>query len=837
MGYLLNRYFFNKTFAIFLSIVILVIASLIFFSKLANISLPPDFEKFESEKIGQTSVVYFNQFGIPHITTGSEKDAFFMIGYTHARDRLWQMDLMRRTAKGELSEIFGGRTVQLDKFFRSLAIKESSGATLKQTNKKIMGLMQSYSDGVNLFITEHKKKLPFEFHALDYIPENWQPLDCIAIGRLMAFNMSPGFVTDICLAEISETVGVTKALSLVPDYPLNKPCITDNDFQSRYTDTTKLNNQITTEIFDKSGNTGLYSHLSDFYRENNFNATGGSNSWVIRKNVYNSSVILANDPHLQLELPSRWYQMHVSCPGFNIVGLTIPGIPFFIIGRNNYISWGISVMMNDDVDFFIERIDEKNPDYYLTPTGKRKFNYIPDTINVKNQERILYYLKETERSYVVSDNFITRFPENLFEMSLDFRNKQDFFKKFVLTYSWTGNRPSSEMESIYGIMKSRTWNDFTSSLNGWGSPGINWTFADKNGNMGIRPAGLIPVRKATNPLVPNPGWLPEYDWQGFISVNQLPYIYNPRKGYVSSANNKTSRDYPVYISNYFEPSSRAERIEEIILQQKEFTVREVQLMQSDNSSPYAKELLISVIPILDKKIPNLNATEKKSLQMLKQWDFQFSPGFASASIYSAFFKNLVYNTFYDELNEKLFKTYTNTSSFVTMKILSMIKSNDSVWFDNVNTKFIENRDFIVIKSFRDGVAELIERFKSTNPYIWRLKDLQKLELKHAFNKQPLIRGTVDFTPLQIGGNYTTINKNEWRVYDDYRVSIGASARFIADMQDSYVYMGIPGGASGDPMSPNYKDQVLLFLNSGYIKVPLKSDPSEGWKRQIEINPK
>jgi penicillin amidase len=746
------------------------------------------------------------------------------------------MDLMRRTAEGKLSEIFGEKTLKLDKFFRSLDLKGTASKIIKNMNPRILDFLRSYSEGINLFIEEHKSNLPFEFHALDYQPERWRPFDCAAIGRLMAYDMSPGFILDITLAEISETLGVTKAVSLVPKYPYNKPCITDNELQTKYKDTSATNQNT---IVDNSNlpQTDLFSTMSSFFKANNFSTVGGSNSWVVRKSPNNPNVILANDPHLKLELPSRWAQMHVSCPGFNVVGLTIPGVPFFLIGRNSNIAWGITVTMLDDVDFYIERIDEKNKDYYLTPTGKRKFRFTPDTIKVRNAETVLYYIKSTERSNVISDNFITRFPEILFDLPEGYKAKQDFFRKFVLTYSWTGNVPTDEFSAAYGIMKSKNWNDFSASAVKWGTPGLNWTYADKSGNMGIRPSGLVPIRKSNNPLIPNPGWLPDYNWQGFIEASQLPFIFNPSKGYVSSSNNKVSRTYSGYLSNYFEPPSRAERIEEIVLQQKEFSVREVELMQNDNTSTYSRELVREILPVLERKIPNLNETEKTSLQLLRGWDYQFSPGFASASIYSAFFKNLIFSTFGDELNEKLIRSYTYTSSFVYMKILEMIHVNDSVWFDDKTTQIIENRDYMIVKAFRQGVAELMKKFNNTNPYSWRLKDLQKLELRHAFSKQSFVKGTVNFSPMQIGGNYTTINKNEWKIYDDYQVSHGSSARFIADMQDKYVHMGIPGGSSGDPMSPNYKDQVFIFFNSGYIKVLVSPNPAVNWEKRIEINPK
>jgi penicillin amidase len=355
--------------------------------------------------------------------------------------------------------------------------------------------------------------------------------------------------------------------------------------------------------------------------------------------------------------------------------------------------------------------------------------------------------------------------------------------------------------------------------------------------MGIYPVGIIPVRRESNPLIPTPSWLGNKDWQGFIYPNQLPKIYNPSKKFVASSNNKTSRNSPYYMSNYFEPSSRIERIYQIIQVQKEFSVRDVQLMQSDILSPYAQKMMQIVLPILESNINKFDNMRKQGLWVLKKWDYIFSPGAVAPSIYSSFFKNLIYETFVDELGEKLLWNYSYVTSIPSMKIYDMIVNGDTVFFDDIRTPWKEERNSIVLRSYLKAINELYQYFNDSNIFNWKFSKLQTLELNHTFSKNSFLKPSVNSGPYQIGGNFTTISKADWKIYNPYKITVGVSGRFIADMEDSVIYSSLPGGASGDPVSPNYNDQILLFLNSGYVKINSKREPTTDYKLGIEFLPK
>jgi len=832
-----KRFFFSQGFVWAVTVFVLFIALLLFFNFLINLSVPDQFDSVHSVNIKSETNIYFNNFGIPHIVGKHEGDVFFAMGYVHARDRLFQMDILRRTASGRLSEIFGSETIEIDKFFKSLSLNNVASKSLKLLDKPTMNALAMYSAGINKFIGQDKNIYPFEFSALDYSPDLWTPLHSLLIAKLMAFDMSPAFINDICLAEISERKGVRNALSLIQDYPENAPCITDLDYSPKIPYSIWNDTNQTVKPQDSVVAGAVYESINNFLQSYSaVSASGGSNSWVVRKNSENKNVILANDPHLKLSLPSYWYQMHVSCKEFNTIGLTIPGAPFFLIGRNDAVAWGITVMMLDDCDFFIERIDETNKNYYLTPTGKKKFKFRADTIKIKNQQPLYYYSRLTDNSAIISDNYIMKNPRFLIGLDKDSSMSFGFYDKFMLSFKWTGSVPDKSFNALYKLLKTKNWSSFNNALDDWSAPGLNWSYADINGNMGIRPAGLIPKRKNTNPLIPNPGWLTDYQWDGYELPAVMPRIYNPPKGYVVSANNKTSRDNTIHLSDYYEPPARVQRIEEIIITRQQFNVRNVQIMQLDNYSNYADELLFYAIPIFDKEINRLDRSARKALALLKKWDRVFSPAYAAPSVFNSFYKHLNSNVFLDDMGQRLWRTYNYIPQFAHQKLLNIVKYNDSQWFDDVRTSKKEDRTSILIKSLNDACSELAGYFKSNNIYSWKLSEIQILELKHPFSQNKFLKSSVDGGKYIMPGNFTAVNKADWIVYSDYKVLIGSSARFIADMQDSVVYWSILGGAAGDPMRTNYKDQALFFINGGYVKSSARSTPARDALLKLQLLP-
>jgi penicillin amidase len=564
----------------------------------------------------------------------------------------------------------------------------------------------------------------------------------------------------------------------------------------------------------------------------------GSNAWAIKKEKLNQShAILANDAHMPLGLPAIWYQIHESCPSFNSIGLTIPGIPFIFTGRNNYIAWGFSNMNLDDCDFFVEKVDA-DTNYYFNSEGNRiRFKYVRDTIKIKNNENYTYYRKYSNRSAILKKYVNIK---NLYKIIGNEKSNvyKSFHKKYNITFDWIGRRISNELDALYKLNSTKNWQQFRQALSLWGVPSVNYLYADIYGNIGLVPTGILPAReKECKPQIPNPGWITGYGWLGTKTFSNIPMLYNPPKKFVSASNNKLWRYSSDYISSYWESSSRIQRIDNLLSLYNEYNSREAQIMQLDVYSSFAKEILDLTIPIIQKSPGKLEELHRKSLRRLKKWDFQMSQQSASPIIFSQFMLKLIQNTFKDELGENLYKQFISASNLPFRRIIELVADSvSSSWFDNIRTNLYEDKDYIIQKSYTDAVDELKSMYGTDNINLWFYGVNNTIKLEHILSFYSLINPAINLQSFECGGSNTTINTMEWDMSEPYKIVSGTSMRFIADMGDNLVYTSIAGGISGDPFSDYYSNQVQLWLNGGYIALPVSNEPGSSFKQVTEFNP-
>lgn len=828
-------YLKHKLAVITISLLILIIALLIFFLNIANISFIKSYTQFDSEVVSGNIQIYRDYYGIPFIKLEYDKDFYYAMGYEHAASRLWQMDYTRRIAQGKLSEIFGKRTLSVDKFFRALELDEIADSLYANLHPKSIQILNDYSKGVNDYIAKNKKRLSFEFGTLNYEPKKWEPKHSLMIGRAMAFEMSLSFWIESAYADIANKYSLEFAQEYIPGYDENAPFITSKIissynktlFNKQESDTSKLSS-----LFED-----LSHNLIHIREELGLEGSGtGSNSWVANKFFSDSlGAILANDPHLSLSLPARWAFMQIESPNYHVLGFSIPGVPSFAIGRNHDISWGITNIMADICDFYVERLDSSKKSYYSESLQLEKIILEKDTIKIKDEIDYYYYKRKTKRSNIISELHLFNSESNFLDLEQQ-QNKSDFYSKYQVTFEWAAKYNSDEILASHKLIKSQNFKEFRSALSTWGFPALNFSYGDKSGNIGIVPTGYIPEREELcDPNLPNPSWEPNKSWKG-VFKNKLPYIYNPERNFVFSANNKTSKDLKFHISNHWEPDSRAKRIEEMLEITEKYSVRDAQIMQSDVLSPYARDLCEISIPILESLKKIMSDREKKALEIIKDWDYIISPIGSASAIYNYYFERLIYNTFYDELGERIYREYTFVANVPTRKLMELLKSGNHILFDDINTDEVENMNFVIYKSFNESLRELRDIFESTDMNDWNWGELHMLNLKHPFSENPFLAPSVTMNPLSIGGNNTTINNTEYKIYKPFEVVLGASMRFIADLNDSIVHFTLPGGISGDPINPNYSNQVQLWYNGGYIKTTYSNFPGEEYNLIIEINP-
>ena len=774
-------------------------------------------EIHHSQSIMDSVHIYRNKFSIPHIVSHNEQDAFIAMGYVHAQDRLWQMDIARRAGRGRLAEIFGEQALQSDRFMRVMNLVDIAGNLLKNSSKTTKQILESYSKGVNLFLEMNPDKVPFEFGALSYTPESWTPEDCLIIMRLMAIEMNMSMWTDLAFGEIADKFGIQSALAMIPK---NTP---GTVYQYGGTSQEFTSEESTIAQGNLEGLSTIHTSMILSAREYlGFSGDGiGSNAWVMRTSPKEkkTSVILANDPHLKLSLPARWYQAHITSPGFNAIGATIPGLPLIVSGRNDLSSWGISNMMNDDFDYFIEKVDKKNSNYYFNESGERvKFKYKRDTIIIKNGEPLIYDIRYTGRSAVISDAP----PTGLLK---DINNKNSVFDRYCLTYSWTGMQMSDEILGMYKVMKSSSWSDCKKGFDVWCAPALNFVYGNANGTIASASIGMIAKRgEKNNPNLPSPGWKKGYSWNGVYTSSILPsqsFLGNEySKRFIITANNPLISNPNVYHSVLWEPSSRADRLQQTLKEFDEYDVRDAQYLQMDVYSAYARQVMDSILPVLIKKKKYMPVNAKKAIEKMKNWKCYITNQDIEPTIFSLFLDEYYRSVFEDQLTAPILRLYNIVSNVPTRIILHTLYDSEEKWdswFDDVRTKQIkEDRSEIVFRSFLRAIKKGDRYFGNADIRTWKYGKLHSILLEHLFSSSTLLSPIVTHGPFPHGGNNTTLNNGSWSFNDPFKQTLGASVRVISDMRDSMLYCVLPGGVSGEPLSSHYSDQVQLWLNGGYI---------------------
>ncbi|MCX8051586.1 MAG: penicillin acylase family protein [Chlorobi bacterium] len=782
--------------------------------------------------LGDSVEIYRNDFGIAHIVARNDEDAFVALGYLHASDRLWQMELYRRIALGRLAEIFGDDFVRTDVFFRTLSLGEVARnriyPALSEESKRVL---KAYTRGINLFIAEHRYNRPFEFDALGFAPEPWQESDCLAIGRLMAFDMSMSFWTDIVLGEIADRHGVARALQLIPNDAPNSPRVLGAAERSSMSSADGWHSEWQNERFYTTLESIGAAYL-DARRHSGASGNGsGSNSWAVRITTDGQpDALLANDPHLVLGLPARWYHVHISSPSFNVVGATIPGLPAVLSGRNDAIAWGITNVMLDDCDYFIERQDTTRSNAIVVGNTRRKLRIRYDTIAIRNRSPIVIAVRSNGDRPIVSDAHVTARPDTVIGFP-PLRSGVPLTSRYLVSVSWTGYIPSDEIRSLLGIMRARTWSQFRAALRWWGSPALNFTYADLNGNIGIQPAGIVPLRGKGHPNIPSPGWDTTYGWRG-VMHSPFPSVYNPSAGYVLSANNKTGDSIGFFVSNLWEPSSRAERIAQLLAMGSSRTVRDAQLMQLDLASPYALQLLGIVRPVLDTSTSD--TLQRHAIDLLSRWDGYMLSASGAAALYSVFLERLMNVVFRVHLQEDEYLRYAFIGS-MPMRRLTEVLLRPTEWFDADSATAERMRNRAIRQAFSEAVEKLV-RIAGTSPAHWQWGDLHRLTLNHPLATVRAYRSLLERTVTGVGGDATTIANGLWRIHRPFAMVIGASMRSVTRLRDTVVYAIVPGGTSGNPFSNNFSDQLTLWANGGLLPIPLHRAPQPTWKRAILLVP-
>lgn len=788
-------------------IIIFIVAGAIFYNMLSS-SLPAYQGIITSSKIISDIEIYRDSFAVPYIFAENDNDAAFALGYVHAQERLFTMDFIRRAGEGRLSEILGDEAVPFDNMFRTVGIKRNILRNYSRIDPSVISLLQSYSDGVNAYIEERKGNYSIEFDVLGYQPEKWKPLHSLIIIKMMAWELNMSWWTDLTFSELIQKLGEKKALEILPDYPENAPTIIADNF--------KYLSAINSSLVE-----------TDKAFRNFIGWTGthiGSNNWVVNANKSTSGKpIIANDPHLAFSAPGKWFAATVnSKEGWKTSGVTLPGVPGIVIGKGENISWVLTNVMNDDADFYIEKLDSSDSKYFVDGQW-RDLRIIKDTIKVKNGKDRVIEIKETHRGPIISDIHTFNFIYNTAESEFP-----------PISMKWLGNEFSDEMLSFYKINKAKNWNQFREGVKYFGIPGQNFVYADTTGNIGYIMGARIPLRKKNNPTLVFDGTNTENDWQGYVPVEEIPVVLNPKENFIASANNKILKDFKYHISNLWEPSSRIDRIYELLNSKEKHSAEDFKKYQMDITSPYAKLITSHIVKAFEGiKINDNNL--KTAIELLSEWDFNLNKQSQTPSIYVVTLKYLLHNIYYDELGDDLFNRFVFLANVPFRSLLQVLDKPESLIFDDISTAKTESKNEIIRKSLADALTFLEENLGKdlTN---WQWGRLHTVTFKHAFSGNfSLLDKYINIGPYEIGGDGTTINNTEYPFsesidkypmfsHSEFENILGPSMRYIYDFAkpDQY-YLILTTGQSGNVMSDNYHDQTPYWLQGKYMLI--KTDES------------
>ncbi len=707
--------------------------------------------------------------GIPHIYADSQRDAWFALGYIHAQDRLFQMEMQRRAGQGRLAEIIGSPGLKADRLFRTLGLYRRAQDSVKHLTAEQLEVLESYAAGVNRWLETRKGTLPPEFNLIGMDFEPWKPADTLVWGKLMAIRLSTDWRGELLRAQIIRKVGKGAIPVLFPPYPGNGPVTIGPDTEGLF------------KGFD------FGSLLAALPRRAAFG--GASNAWALRPGrTTTGAAILASDPHLGMNAPVLWYLAHISAPGLNLSGATVPGGPVLILGHNGHIAWGVTTTYIDTDDIVLEKVDPKDQARYMAGGVSVPFRIRRETLKVRFGDDVTLTIRESRNGPALDYN----------EELKEYGEKNG--RVAVLRAPWL-SRADTSAAAFVGINKATNWNEFRDALRLFIGPVQNFLYADKAGNIGYLVPGVIPVRRRPDAgYLPQDGDDPESALAGAIPYNALPQSFNPPGGVLVNANNRIAgSDYPYFLSQSWGDHYRATRIGQLLAAKQRFTPDEIARMQADHVSLAARaalRLMLQVEPADDR--------QRRVVEMLRAWDGAMAIPRPEPLIYTVWSRELNRRLYADELGD-IADRYVSNRPDVVINILTDHRS----WCDDTGTEAKEDCPTILRRSLAAALDFLSDKLGG-DPMLWRWGDMHYAEMRHqAFGPIPIL-GRLTAIEIAANGSRFTVNKAAMNFRSDtpYAARQGPGFRGVYDFSDlTKSRFTISSGQSGNPYSFYYDNLV------------------------------
>ncbi|HXH17845.1 MAG TPA: penicillin acylase family protein [Chitinophagales bacterium] len=735
---------------------------------------------------------------VPHIFARNDHDLYFMQGYLTARDRLWQMEFMIRAASGRASEIFGEKALQHDRTLRRIGIPYAAKNAIAHIDSDTIAknVLSAYSEGVNAYIRSLSyKKLPLEYKLLNYKPEAWSPYNSALLLKFMS-NMLTGREYDFEYTNALQFLDTPTFNMLYPDFPPGIDPIVPAGMQQGAENQRRVmeEQKATGNLQSAARNTAMTRHSQPAtFVSFEPDAKNGSNNWAVAGSKSSTGrPILCSDPHLQLRLPSIWYQQQLHAPGINAYGVSIPGAPGIAIGFNEKIAWGETNAERDVKDWYRIQFKDASKNEYLYDGKWLPSKKVVEEIKIRDGETFYDTVIYTHHGPVSYD---------------------DKFKKYDYSYPvalrWTAHNPSNELKAFHLLNRARNFEEYTNALDYYECPGQNFAFACADGDIAIKQQGKFILRNKDEGKFIQDGTVSSSDWKGFIPFSDNPAVINPDRGFVSSANqHPTDSTYPYYYHGIYE-YYRNRVINQKLASKEIFSPDDMMRLQNNNYNLMAAEVLPYLLTMIEPS--SLSQDEKTAFRYLADWNFNNDAHLTAPTVFTVMwdkFYELLWDEFFPEDKKGLTAPdYYNTVSFI-------ITRPDHPLADNKGTPEKETVKDLVPKAFRDAVATLT---------IWKDSTGKSLEWG-AYKGTRLAHWipTLDafnVTNLPIGGNEHIVNACT-RTH-------GPSWRMVVALGETVQAWGIyPGGQSGNPGSPFYANFALKWATGEYEPLVFLKDAAE-----------
>ena len=736
---------------------------------------------------GETRV-WRDSYGIPHIFAPNMNDAARALGYLHASERLYQMEISRRVGQGRIAEIVGPDMVGVDKFLRTLGFYRQAQSSFAALSPETQTRLQAYADGVNAFLAAHADALPPEFLILGDTPEKWQPADSIVWLKLMSWQLSRNYQFEIARAQLAKKLSPEQAAWLLPGYPADGPITT-------------LPEAHPTHAYLDDPDVKLH-ELFPFRH-------GASNQWIVAgSHTTTGKPILANDPHLEIGAPILWYLARIETPEGSVTGATVPGLPIVLLGHNQSIAWGITSSQTDTQDLFVETVDPANPSQYLTPDGPKPFDVRDETIHVKGADDVVLRVRATRHGPVLSD------------VSKDLGDIAGPGQAIALAFTGLSDKDTTA-EALIRVDVARNWDEFLAALRFAQAPMQNIGYADVAGDIGMISPGRVPKRKSGAGLAPTSGDTGQTDWDGWVPFEEMPQAHNPAAGFLFNANNAL---VPPELEDKFghdwEEPFRARRLQQFFDSIDKHSLETSAMMQADHVSLAARDLL----PLI-KTIAPSDERARQALQLLASWDGTMDKDRPEPLIFTAFMASLHRILITDRVGVEL----GDNGPFDAATLVSLIK-NHPVWCDSKDKPDPDCR-LTLARAFDDALAMLVKR-DGADASRWRWGHEHVAVLTHkVYSHIPLLDRFSDLSMPSSGGFYTLDRGGGYEQPENlpFARTQGGGFRGLYDLSDlDKSRFMITTGQSGHIFSPHYGDLAPLWND-------VKSIPIAGSEAQLRQN--